>query len=133
MEDYNMTTMIKDNRLTGTETRAAQFLNGGPDCKGYQVKVIMDGADINDVVKHALNAGIIVLRKRIKTREQAEALAEGITFAQMVSAAPKDADSMAATIISNPDKLSAENTDALIKILLAKQAAQQAQAENEDQ
>lgn len=115
-----MTTMIKDNVLTGSETRAAQFLNGSPDCKGYQVKVIMDGADIGDVVKHALNAGIIVLRKRIKTKEQAEALADGITFAQLVSAAPKDSNSMAASI--KADELSDEVAEALIAKLQARLA-----------
>lgn len=126
-----MATMIRDNVLTGEEIRNARFLNGSPDCREYQVKVVMNGADIGDVVKQAINAGIIVLRKRIKTKEQAEDLANGITFAQLVSAAPKDAESMAATIINDPDKLSAKSTEVLLKVLLAKQAAQQ--AENEDQ
>jgi hypothetical protein len=78
----------------------------------------MDGADIGEVVKQALNAGIIILRKRIKTKEQAEELANGITFAQMVSAAPKDSNSMAASM--NVDELDPNVAKALLEKLMAK-------------
>ena len=115
-----MTTIINDEgRLEGTETFAAQFLHGSKHVGQFPVKVIMDSADIGLVVKHALKDAVIQARKRIKTVEQAEALAEGVTFATLVSAAPKDANAMAAAI--DPDDLSPAVLQSLLRKLAAKQ------------
>lgn len=111
---------IENDKIVGEELRSAQFLNGSPDCKDYQVKVVLDGADINEIVKHAINAGLIVLRKRIRTKAQADALANGITFAEMVSAkAPADPNVIASSI--DVDKLDPEVEKALLAKLLARQ------------
>jgi hypothetical protein len=86
-----MTVRIENNRIVGSVTYHSQFLNGSPDCTKYPVKCTFDGADLAEVVRRAYDAAVIVLRKRIKTKAQAEALAEGITFMNMVAAQPKDA------------------------------------------
>jgi hypothetical protein len=86
-----MTVRIENGRLVGSVTYHSQFLNGSPDCTKYPVKCTFDGADLAEVVRRAYDAAVIVLRKRIKTKAQAEALAEGITFMNMVAAQPKDA------------------------------------------
>jgi hypothetical protein len=116
--------MIKDGRIVGSELRQnVQFLTNTPDMGGFNVLVKLDGTDVNDLVKHAVNAGIIVLRKRVKTKAQAERLAEGITFAEMVSAQPKDANAMAASI--DVDKLDANVAEQLLKQLMAKQGLEE--------
>jgi hypothetical protein len=109
---------IENNRLVGKTTTNRQFLNGSPDVAGYQVEVDFTGADIAAVVDAAMDSGIITLRKRIKTKEQALALAKGITFAQMVGKQPEDPDTVAASL--PVDQMSAEATADLIKRLQAK-------------
>jgi NAD/NADP transhydrogenase alpha subunit len=86
-----MTVRIENGRLVGSVTYHSQFLNGSPDCTKYPVKCTFDGADLAEVIRRAYDAAVIVLRKRIKTKAQAEALANGISFMAMVAAQPKDA------------------------------------------
>ena len=113
-----MAIIIKDNKIQGTVLRqAVQFCTNTPDMGGYDVLVNMDGADIEEVVKHAINAAIIVKRKSVKTRAQAEKLGEGVTFAQMVNAQPKTADELAAQL--RVDEMSPEAAKAKLEELQA--------------
>jgi hypothetical protein len=93
-----MTVRIENGRLVGSVTYHSQFLNGSPDCTKYPVKCTFDGADLAEVIRRAYDAAVIVLRKRIKTKAQAEALANGISFMNMVAAQPKDATTAIASI-----------------------------------
>ncbi len=112
-----MNIRIEDNRIVGKMTKSGQFLHGSPDCKGYQITVDFTGADIETLVKNAFDNGIIKLRKRIKTKAQAERLEKGITFAEMVSAAPpKDPNQVAASL--DTDALDDEVRERLIKKLM---------------
>jgi hypothetical protein len=95
------TARIENNRLTGTYDVMAQFLHGSPDCTKYLVRVLLDGADINEIIRRAVDAALIVLRKRIKTKAQADALAQGITFMNMVAAIAKDPTAQVASIDVN--------------------------------
>jgi hypothetical protein len=104
---------IENNRIVGQISVNRGFLNGSKDQGGYQVLVKLDGTPIETLVKHALNDAVIILRKRIKTREQAEALENGITFIDMVSAQAKDPDTIAATL--DVDQISKEVMEDLIK------------------
>ena len=93
-----MPTKIEDNTIKGTEYRNSQFLNGGPDVGHYNVKILMDGTTIETLVKAAIDSAIIRLRKRIKTKAQAQALAEGISFESMMAAQPRSATAQVAAI-----------------------------------
>ena len=109
---------IENNKLVGEWTFTAQFLHGSPDVGTYPVTVIMTGAEINSVVKKALDSGTIIKRKSVKTKAQAEALAKKITWAQFIGETPADPDSIAAGL--PVDQLSAEATAELIARLQAK-------------
>lgn len=109
-----MATVIDEKgNIVGVEIINAQFLHGTPQVGKFTVKVNMNGVNIQTLVKHALLDGVIQLRKRIKTLEQVRALAEGITFDAMVSASPKDANTVAATLDVN--SLSPEVLASLMK------------------
>jgi len=86
-----MTVRIEDNRLMGSVTVNRQFLyNTGHEAKQYEVKIIFDGADISEVITAAVNDAVISARKKIKTPAQAERLANGISFHDLVSAKPPE-------------------------------------------
>ena len=111
-----MTTKIENNVIIGEEHLNAQFLYPGPDANKYPVRVIMDGVSVQTLVKHALNDGVIQLRKRIKSKAQALDLANGITFDAMVSSQPKDANVTASML--NVEELSQASAAALLEKLL---------------
>jgi hypothetical protein len=104
---------IENGRIVGEVHTSAQFLYPSPQARQFPLTVTLDGTDLNLIVKHAIKDAIIVLRKRIKTVEQAEALAKGLTFNQLVQAQPKTADDVAASL--NVDELSDEALAMLAK------------------
>lgn len=111
-----MATKINENgMIEGTEMISAQFLHGSKDVGSFPVKVIMDGAPIELIVKHALKDAIIQFRKRVTNRAQAEELINGVKFIDLVTARPKDANTMAASL--NVDELSPERARALFEQL----------------
>lgn len=111
---------INDNRIEGELRVNRGFLNGSKDQGGYDVLIKFDGTPIDTLVKHAVNDGVIVLRKRIKNREQARALADGITFIDMVSASPKDPNAQADSL--DVDSLSEETRLKLLARLQSRPA-----------
>ncbi len=115
-----MTIRIEDNKLVGSITTSPSFLNGSPDCRQYEMIIDYTGADINEVCKRAQDSGTIILRKRIKTKDQAVKLGTGITFGEMVSAAPKDANSALATVLNKVEDISKESALEAIKALQAR-------------
>jgi hypothetical protein len=98
-----MTIRIENDKLVGEITVNAQFLyNTGYESKQYPVKVIFDGADVNEMARLAIESAVIKVRKRIKTPSEAEALGKGVTLHEMATAkAPENPDAKAASLDVN--------------------------------
>jgi len=122
---------IEDNKLMGEVVVVRQFLyNTGFDPGMYKVKIIFDGADINEVVTSAINDGIIAGRKIYRTPEACEALANGVSFHNLITKkAQETPDAKAATLDVNA--LSPEMFKMLMRKVQAKAEAD-AKADNEN-
>lgn len=89
------TVRIEDNKLVGYISDERQFCHGSRDVGSYTIKVIYDGADATAVAKWAFEQYVIHRRKTVKDKNQAMALADGETVAQITGQAPIDEDMIA--------------------------------------
>lgn len=113
-----MTVRIEDNKIVGDVTVTGQFLHGTKDVNGFQVRFDLDGVDVETLALAAIKHAVIPLRKKVKTVEQAKALADGIRLEYAIGKQPKDANSMAQQV--NVDELNPDVAEALLKKLAAK-------------
>jgi len=110
----------------GKVSNFAQYLNGSPDCKQYEVVCLLDGTPLELIVKHGFAKAIIESRKHHTTKDMVLKLKNDTPFVSLVSASPKDANQLAAAL--NVDSMSDEALDALQAKIEARMAAKAAEA-----
>jgi ATP-dependent protease HslVU (ClpYQ) ATPase subunit len=113
-----MTIKIENNKLVGKWVSASQFLHGSADCRQYPITVDFTGADVNEVCRRAFDAAIIVYRKKVKNKAQAEAAGKGVKFEDMISRTriPVDPETFADNL--DPEDLSDEVRQRLLAKLM---------------
>ena len=105
----------KDGKVYGKVSNMAQYLNGSPDCRQYEVVCILDGTPLSEVVKYGFAKAVIESRKFHKTPDAVGKLKLGVHFMAMVNASPKDANQLAAAL--RVDEMSVDAAKALQKQL----------------